>query len=518
VGQHNPNIEERIVKIHPQIRHAPREAARRGKRLRIIVAGFLVAFLSSATLILANPLRQEQVPPWNNLSRGYTVVMLATVVFLVFCSLLFSVALLTREPARMKRRLGKYIVLILSSMIAVGTLDLVLSLFPSLQSAYNLYSPHNNANWIPDNALGFRFKPDQRLSWRFNPVASGGFVLTGQVRRPLPTDEKEFDVYFNTDADGFFNDSVPTQADMVVIGDSFTVGMHVPANKGWASLLEKQLPLTVYNAGVNAYGPPQELVVLKKYGLPKRPRIVLWGFCQGNDLADAEAFDAFKHGKHTYVFVPASEKPFPYNRPVVKLLMALRECYWRLERPVYPDPQRLSAGGVEKPIAFSNVTLYQLARSREEIERSLGWKLTCEALVKAKKACDEAGTRLVIAYFPVKLSVYGDYALDKFNKEKILEFARPRLKELKDLTAEQLIEALRLNADTIARMLKDLCDANNIEFINTQPALEKSLERGEWPYYSYDGHWNVTGERVVAARIASYLKSHPDSDLTPREG
>jgi hypothetical protein len=50
----------------------------------------------------------------------------------------------------------------------------------------------------------------------------------------------------------------------------------------------------VVNLGRGAYGPQQELIVLKRYGLAYRPRVVIWQLFEGNDLADARQFSEWK--------------------------------------------------------------------------------------------------------------------------------------------------------------------------------------------------------------------------------
>ena len=48
------------------------------------------------------------------------------------------------------------------------------------------------------------------------------------------------------------------------------------------------------NLARGAYGPQQELIVLKRYGLAYEPRFVVWQLFEGNDLVDAEAFAEWK--------------------------------------------------------------------------------------------------------------------------------------------------------------------------------------------------------------------------------
>jgi len=88
------------------------------------------------------------------------------------------------------------------------------------------------------------------------------------------------------DHNGFRNQTDLKSADIVVIGDSFVEGLTVSDAQLVTSLLAHLQGKVVANLGQSTYGPQQELIVLKRYGLPLRPRTVVWMFFEGNDLAD----------------------------------------------------------------------------------------------------------------------------------------------------------------------------------------------------------------------------------------
>lgn len=90
---------------------------------------------------------------------------------------------------------------------------------------------------------------------------------------------------------GFRNDDLPEHADIVVVGDSFIEGTGVPSHALLTSVLGRLQQRSVVNLGESFYGPQQELLVLKRYGLPFRPRIVIWAIYEGNDLQDIERYE-----------------------------------------------------------------------------------------------------------------------------------------------------------------------------------------------------------------------------------
>jgi hypothetical protein len=89
-------------------------------------------------------------------------------------------------------------------------------------------------------------------------------------------------VTYNSDENGFRNPkglySSNERLDAFAVGDSFTMGCDVPDDTYWVNLIRQREDISIYNAGVPAAAPVQELVRLREFGIPKRPRVVLWMF------------------------------------------------------------------------------------------------------------------------------------------------------------------------------------------------------------------------------------------------
>ena len=95
----------------------------------------------------------------------------------------------------------------------------------------------------------------------------------------------QFSVY-KSDRFGFRNpDSVYDvgAAPIVIIGDSFAHGGCVQEGKDVAGRLRHRGFPTI-NMGMRGNGPLLELATLKEYGLPHKPKLVLWLYYEGNDL------------------------------------------------------------------------------------------------------------------------------------------------------------------------------------------------------------------------------------------
>lgn len=488
-------------------------------RRGILVSAAVPASL--AALILRSPLTPAQVPQWNPLIMGYTVVMLFPALTLILCAVVLFLISRSRTRAALTRRLAKFAALLTSSLVCLVLLDVILSFFPRLQSSFidrKIFWPEGEFNFL-DRDLAYRLKPNIAAGYRFEPWRSGNIATDGQLLNPAFTGEEALNLELQTDADGFCNDAVPQRCDIVVVGDSYVAQSPVPREKYWSALAAKKLGRTRYNVGVGGYGPQQELIVLREFGLPKKPQIVLWGFFQGNDLRDAKHFDDYlKSGMDWVEFNGIQKTSFPYDRPAVRLMIFLVKTLGLAPSgpkasflPRYPRPHALKAGGVERPIAFDRWTFYSLCQSPAQIRASAAWRETAKSLLEAKRICGGSGARFVIVFLPAKLTVFLDEAIRQFDREKIFEFARPALRELLnredggEITADEFIDMLKANCNAQYEVMKQFCAENGIELIDTCPALRKSVESGQWPYYSYDTHINVIGEEIVADIVAPHL-------------
>ncbi len=94
------------------------------------------------------------------------------------------------------------------------------------------------------------------------------------------------------DANGFCN-RLPDgsygepKIDIVTIGDSFTPCQAVSPELTWTNQLSRLLDRPAYNLGRSGIGTYEYIQILKRFGLPKSPDIVVMNVYEGNDLRDA---------------------------------------------------------------------------------------------------------------------------------------------------------------------------------------------------------------------------------------
>lgn len=98
---------------------------------------------------------------------------------------------------------------------------------------------------------------------------------------------------YETDRHGFNNPDAIWDGpapQIAMIGDSFTHGSCVSRDQNMESILQRHFGPTL-NLGVGGDGPLLELAALAEYAEPMRPKIVLWVFCECNDLNEDLPFE-----------------------------------------------------------------------------------------------------------------------------------------------------------------------------------------------------------------------------------
>jgi lysophospholipase L1-like esterase len=138
-------------------------------------------------------------------------------------------------------------------------------------------SPAFQALFMPDPALGYRLRPNARTR----------FVTA------------EFDTEISINGQGVRDDAEigpkpPGERRIVVLGDSLVLSVQVDRQKTFCQLLEDRLnraggPIhyRVINAGVQGYGPVEELLFFREVARAFQPDLVIQTIFVGNDAEEA---------------------------------------------------------------------------------------------------------------------------------------------------------------------------------------------------------------------------------------
>ncbi len=305
-------------------------------------------------------------------------------------------------------------------------------------------------------------------------AARGGLISWGYQ---IPESDKvlyQWNVTY--DNNGFRNQSDLKSAGTVVIGDSFVEALTVPDSQLTTSILARLQGDAVANLGQAAYGPQQELVVLKRYGLSLQPRTVIWMFSEASDLQDVVSY------RNATSIPPSFWRAF-YTRSFT------RNALKQVKRIFFPP---LKPAGIKRAAVFqvadgSSRTLYFVYPSPPFSEKDLGAiDETARTIATAQTLSAAQGARLIFVFVPTKIRVFRDYC----------QF--PQQSECRNWTVNDLPERLRKAVASISP---------GIGFLDLTPRLAEDAKNGALPYYPDDDHWSPEGHRIAAEAINDYLKS-----------
>jgi lysophospholipase L1-like esterase len=396
--------------------------------------------------------------------------------------------------------------------------------------------------WIDSSRYGRRLRGnvDALNEWWYGDIVRMGYIpapaMGGAPHR----------FTFHTDAEGFRNSSVRERFEVAALGDSFTDAMTMTVEASWPSRLERVLRVPVQNYGTAGFGPQQELLVLKDFVARRRPRVVVLAFFAGNDIFDAEAFEAFQRSGGTEQRVQqgwrikdvvsradtwfvvsalragtrwassqetvgaATAASFSWG-PLVRLRSADSTGSYREAKPQRVTPPSFDRGMFELPVAgrrlpfaFMPPYLNTLNFSEQELSARPGWRLTREAIAGMDTASRSFGAAFVVMFVPFKSQVYLPLLERAFTTQALQSSFRFYLD-----TYGRDVDVRRLYANRLAQnhLMREFCDRAGIPFVDTTAALERQVQSGENMYFPDESHLNEAGESVLADTLAAFLKS-----------
>jgi hypothetical protein len=182
-------------------------------------------------------------------------------------------------------------------------------------------------------APGFQqlFMPDQQIGYRLRPGASTTFS----------TSEFTTDIAINEAGvrDDPIGPKAPGERRIVVLGDSLVLAVQVPLREIFTKALERRLnaraaPGVVYrviNAGVQGYGPVEELLFFREIASAFQPDLVLVAAFVANDAV--EAYDAaWRLDPHRSRTVEARDQTERTLRRVVRRTIVLQIARQRVRQ------------------------------------------------------------------------------------------------------------------------------------------------------------------------------------------
>ncbi len=371
-----------------------------------------------------------------------------------------ALALVVLSPARLRKPIGhRAFALVLGILVPFFAVDLGWSLFwvGARKPAYWLDEAHiSRLQNAPDPELGFVRKPN--IEWEGAP---------GDV---------EAAIHYRTDANGFHNPpDVGDDVDLVFVGDSYTEAAQVDEGDCFARLVGRELDRSVVNLGRGAYGPPQELIVLRRFGLDYTPDVVVWQLFEGNDLGDAQKFVEWREDPHRVT--RSIEERYVHN----SLLKPLFDATTRVRHRVF---LRLEGDDRRFRLRYRFDPTYAEAKAR-------GLEATLDSLREGAALCRENGARLIVLYLPIMLRVYGPWI--RFEDDADRARCYPEVDGERRGWAAPIAAA---------------CDEFGVDFLDVTPTFRAhaAADRSKGLYIRTDEHLTRTGHEVVRDALVARLR------------
>lgn len=304
---------------------------------------------------------------------------------------------------------------------------------------------------------------------------TGAYVHTLGVSTGL-----QYDVDVRYDRNGFRNQEDLDAADLVVVGDSFVESPLVPFEELTSSLLARKLAVSVLNLGQSGYGPQQELITLKRYGLPVQPKTVVWMLYEGNDLEDyANYAKIMSDGFSDWAAKQNSIRKRSFTRNLLVWLNQITRRKAMFEHLGYSRQTLLRTPG-----EFEGKSMY-FSHSRPELSSDLLPSLegTQRCIGDACRLAQEAGSKFLLVFVPHKYRVYRD---------------------LVEPAPYSVVGKWQVD-DLPDRMAK-WARSHSISFIDLTRPLQRAARSGTLVFFLDDPHWNSKGNRVAAEEIVSFFR------------
>ncbi len=389
---------------------------------------------------------------------------------------------------------------------------------------------HTDPRWQDSASYGPRLASHVNTfcAWQQGDIVRMGYLPPDLVRHPT------YRFPFVTDANGFRNSEPQSMAEVVALGDSFTDGMTLPAEMTWPARLASRLGVSVRNYGTAGFGPGQELRALEEYALACRPRLVVVGFFAGNDLVDAERFEAFERGGGS---IPSVGRGWKIKGVIARFDQLYLTSLYQGASAFLSDGRRglkgrparatgddfsgedstvsratgpafdrglfsIPVSGHVLRFALLPPYLNRLTLSRQQLEVSRGWELTRRAYREMHRLVRAQGAELIVLFIPSKSQVYLPQLLASFEATEL----RAALGYcLGSPEPQPELDTLMRNRLALNDLMREFCAEEGIRFLDLTEDLESRVRAGQNVYFPDDSHWNAAGHETAAAALDRVL-------------
>jgi lysophospholipase L1-like esterase len=279
---------------------------------------------------------------------------------------------------------------------------------------------------------------------------------------------------------------------VLVLGDSFTFGTGVEEEEAFPARLAAELsrggiPAEGINAGMGAYGVPDEVAWFETYGMQLHPDLIVLGIFTGNDLQDA----APDHPPIYVVRGDIVDEAERHRSSAVHWLFQHSQLFallkYSLPKPV--DRALRRALHLPEPGAIrylrEEMALYD-PRSRPAAERGGG-------------AASEAAIRHLLD-------------LTRADHTAVAALLLPSALQADDREWSRTLRQLHLAPSQVDRMLPNEIFAAElarcgVPALDLTPVLADAIRHGEVDFFPKDQHFTAAGHRRIAREAARFLRA-----------
>jgi hypothetical protein len=285
---------------------------------------------------------------------------------------------------------------------------------------------------------------------------------------------------------GFRNRPVDYFVDAVVVGDSFGL-CFTELDDCWVNILERDTQMGIVNLSQPVTGTTSHARILKSFGEPLQPPLVIWQFF-GNDFNDdyglavyRKEIEKIEDADNTAQSTSVIDWLRTHSVAFAVIETALTGRWYGLpERErVFEKPYRVEYG--DHVLQFGG--LYeQQAMDMTRPQNQIGLEYSRQAFVEARELVETWDGQLVIMLIPTREEVYAH------------------------ITAAQMgVDAMHALRSARETML-GLCDELSLTCLDLLPGLQEHALLNEALYYEDDMHLNPHGNAVVAELLNNWLR------------
>lgn len=290
-------------------------------------------------------------------------------------------------------------------------------------------------------------------------------------------------------ADREYGHKGPDTFRMLLLGDSFTMGVGVEQDETYGQVLEQWLRARsqgmpqlyeVINAGVAGYNTQQALTYLRESGLALEPDLVVLGFYIGNDIVEnvdvpsISVQDGYlQERKPSHGFLPLPLRHY------LSRISHLYHLIWPLQRRLF-DPAYQAH---ERRARQRRLAIYAVEGNDRDTDGL--WRATRRQMQAFAEFTRGQGLPLAVVVIPEAMQVNA---------------------QLWQATTKPMASTgVTYRANWPNQHLVAMCDELGLPVLDLLPVYGQAAS-GEPLYLNLDGHWTRRGHVVAATAIDTFLR------------